>query len=257
MRKTWIIAWRDFKSYFTSPIAYIVLAAFLFIMGWMFFNTLAYFNIQSMQYKQFGGMGGGRSPSITQELVRPLYGNMNVILLFLLPFLTMRLLAEEKKSHTIELLLTAPVTLKQAVLAKFISSYLFVALMLALTFIFPAVLFVTGNPDAGPVFTSILGTFLLAGCYLSVGLLCSALTENQIVAGVLTFALLLFFWLISWAAQSAGQTMGEVLRYLSLIGHFNNFSRGIVDTTDLVFYFSFMGFALFLTHRILDSFRWR
>jgi ABC-2 type transport system permease protein len=254
MKNVWTIARRDFRAYFTSPIAYIVIAGFMGIMGWMFFFNLAHFNAQNMQYQQFNM---GKSISITDGIIRPLYGNMNVILLFMVPFITMRLLAEERKLHTIELLLTSPITLAEIVLGKFFSSFLLVNVMLVLTLVYPVVLFATGNPDLGPIFTSYIGTVLLGSCYLSIGLFFSAMTENQIVAGALTFAAGLFFWLVSWATQYAGPVWSDLLTYLSLISHYNNFSQGMLNTADITYYLSFIGIGLFLTHRVLDSFRWR
>jgi ABC-2 type transport system permease protein len=252
MRNIWTIAYRDFKTYFTSPIAYIVIAGFLMIMGWMFFFNLQHFAMSNMQYQQFG-----KGQTIAEGIVRPLYGNMNVIFLFMVPFITMRLFAEEKKAHTIELLMTSPVTLTEIILGKYLSAYMLVAVMLLLTSVYPIVLFITGNPEVGPVLTSILGTTLLCGCYLSIGILFSATTENQIVAGALTFAAGLFFWLVSWATQAAGPVWSDVLQYLSLISHYSNFGQGVIDTSDVVYYFSFIGLGLFLTHRVLDSYRWR
>ena len=254
MRNIWTIARRDFRAYFTSPIAYIVIAGFMVIMGWMFFFNLSHFNLQNLQYQQFNM---GKAASITDGIIRPLYGNMNVIFLFLVPFITMRLFAEERKQHTIELLMTSPVTLTQIILGKFFSAFLLVAVMLAFTIAYPIVLFLTGNPDLGPIVTSYVGTLLLASCYLSLGVLFSALTENQIVAGALTFAAGLFFWLVSWATQAAGPVWSDILMYLSLINHYNNFSQGMINSTDVLFYVSFVGIGLFLTHRVLDSFRWR
>ncbi len=254
MKNIWTIAQRDFKSYFKSPIAYIVIAGFLAIMSWMFFFNLSYFNDQNMRAMQ---MNIGKGVSITEGIVRPLYGNMNVIFLFLVPFITMRLLAEERKNSTIQLLLTAPVTLTEIIIGKFLSSFLLTLVMLGLTVVYPAVLFWTGTPDPGPIALSYLGTALLVGCYLSFGLFFSAMTENQIVAGALTFAFGLFFWLINWASQSVGSTWGEILNYLSLINHYNNFSQGILNTTDIIFYLSVIALGLFFTHRVLDSFRWR
>lgn len=254
MRNICVIASKDFKTYFISPIAYIVIALFLVIMGWMFFMNLSYFNLNTMQQSMHGG---GRGPSITEGIIRPLFGNMNVIFLFLVPFITMRLFAEEQKQHTLELLLTSPITLTEIIIGKFMSSYFLVAVMLFLTGVYPIVLFYTGNPDAGPILASYLGTLLLCGCYLSIGLLFSSMTENQIVAGAFTFATGLFFWLVSWATQTAGPVLGEILNYLSLIGHFNNFAQGIINTADVIYYISFMGIGIFLTHRVLDSFRWR
>ena len=245
----WTIARRDFRSYFTSPIASIIIAGFLLIVGWMFFFNLDHF-------ASMAGMGRGNS-SITDGIVRPLFGNINVILLFLTPFITMRLFAEERKNHTLELLITSPASLLEIILGKFFSSLLLILVMLGITLIYPALLFVTGNPDIGPIFTCYLGTILLSSCYLSLGVLFSSVTENQIVAGALTFAGGLFFWLISWASNSAGPVLGEVFTHLSLISHFNNFSQGIVNTVDLVYYLTFIFTGLFLTHRVLDSYRWR
>lgn len=254
MRNIWVITRRDFRAYFTSPIAYIIIAGFMAIMGWMFFFNLSHFNMQNLQYQQFNF---GKGVSITEGIIRPLYGNLNVIFLFLVPFITMRLFAEERKLHTIELLMTSPLTLTEIILGKFLSSFLLLLVMLGLTTVYPIVLFLTGNPELGPIITNYIGTLLLSSCYLSLGILFSSVTENQIVAGALTFASGLFFWLISWATQSAGPVWGDILQYLSLIGHFNNFGEGLLNTSDIVFYLSFIGIGLFLTHRVLDSFRWR
>src|SRR4051794_26671224 len=179
MRNIWTIARRDFRAYFTSPIAYIVIAGFMVIMGWMFFFNLSHFNLQNLQYQQFNM---GKGVSITEGIIRPLYGNMNVIFLFMVPFITMRLFAEEKKLHTIELLMTSPIKLSEIILGKFFSSFLLVLIMLSLTVVYPIVLFATGNPELGPIVTSYIGTLLLASCYLSIGILFSSVTENQIVA---------------------------------------------------------------------------
>ncbi|MEK6579214.1 MAG: hypothetical protein AABZ55_08305, partial [Bdellovibrionota bacterium] len=118
-------------------------------------------------------------------------------------------------------------------------------------------LFAFGNPEIGPILTSYIGTLLLSSCYLSLGIFFSSMTENQIVAGALTFASGLFFWLVSWATQAAGPVWSDILNHLSLISHYNNFGQGVLNTTDIFYYLSFIGFGLFLTHRVLDSFRWR
>ena len=250
MKNIWTIARRDFRSYFTSPVAYIIIAGFMAIMGWMFYFNLVHF-IMSSSFSQ------GHNQNITEGIIRPLYGNMNVIFLFMVPFITMRLFAEEKKQHSIELLMTAPLTLTEIILGKFLSAYLLILVMLGLTLIFPLVLVVFGNPDIGPIATNYLGLLLMSGCYVSIGVLFSSMTENQIIAGACSFAAGLFFWLISWASQSAGAVWSDVLTYLSLITHNMNFSQGVLNTSDVIFYLSFMGMGLFITHRILDSYRWR
>ncbi len=253
IRNVWTIARRDFRAYFTSPIAYIVIAAFMFIMGWMFFSIMDHFLMESMRFQQMNPKG----MSLDEGIIRPLYGNMNIIFLMLLPFVTMRLFAEERKQHTIELLLTSPVSLWQLVLGKFLSSVLLLAIMLGLTLAYPLFLAIYGNPDMGAVSAAFLGTFLLGCCYLALGVLCSSVTENQIVAGALTFASGLFFLVISWASFRAGPVWSDVFTYLSVVSHFTNFLQGMINTSDLVYYVSFIGIGLFLTHRVLDSYRWR
>lgn len=254
MRNVWTIARRDFRTYFTSPIAYIVIAGFMVLMGWMFFFSLSHFNLQNLQYQRFNL---GKSLSITDGIIRPLYGNMNVVMLFLAPFITMRLFAEEWKQHTLELLMSAPVSLAEIILGKFLSAVLLIIVMLVLTSVYPILVAITGTPDIGPILTSYIGTLLLTSCYLSIGIFFSAMTDNQIVAGALTFAAGLFFWLVSWASQMAGPVWNDLLMYLSLLNHYNNFGQGIITTTDTFFFLSFIGIGLFLTHRVLDSYRWR
>ena len=254
MRTSWTIAWRDFRAYFVSPIGYCIIAAFLAIMGWFFFNYLYGFILQTMKFKAYNM---GKGPSLVEGIVRPLYANMNLIFLFTIPAITMRLYAEERKNHSIELLMTAPLTLTQLVVGKFLSSLLFLLVILAFTLVYPVVLLYAGNPDPGAIFSTYLGTLLLGCCYLALGSFFSAMTENQIIAYILTLFGILFCWVIGWAAQAAGSTVGDVLHYLSLIEHFFNFTNGVIDSVDVVYYLSFIGIFLFLTHRILDSYRWR
>ena len=174
MKNILTIAMKDFRSNFSSPIAWIVIAAFLGIIGWMFFWTLEHFGAASMRFQQTGQKG----ISLADGVIRPLFGNMNVILLFILPFVTMRLFAEEKKSQTIVLLFTSPVTIYEIILGKFFSVFLLLCVMLSVTLVYPITLFLTGNPEFGPILTAYVGTILLASCYLSVGMLFSATSEK-------------------------------------------------------------------------------
>lgn len=253
MNQTFLIARKDIRSYFVSPIAYIVIATFLLLIGWMFFNLLSVF---ASQVQQYAAVSFGEKPTLSDSVIRPLFGNMNVLLLFVAPFITMRLLAEERKDHTVELLMTAPLKPIQIVLGKFLAGFALLLAMIALTIAYPLVLAAVGKPDWGVIAGCYTGLVLVAATYVAVGLFWSSRTENQIVAAVLTFGTLLFFWLISWSAHRAGPVWSDVLNHLSLIGHYSNFAQGVLDTADAVFYLSFIGFGLFLTNLSFDSDNW-
>ena len=255
MRNVLAISQKELKSYFASPIAYIVIGVFALLYGYFFIAILAYFVRQSMQMGQFGG--GPQSMNINQQLVRPLLQNLTILILFMLPAITMRTYAEEKRSGTIELLLTSPITDFQIVLGKFLGALALYAIMLAVSLVPLGVLFVYGSPEWKPLLTAYLGLLLLGGCFLSVGLFISTLTKNQVVAFMLTFAVFLFLWIITWIGSFAGPTIDGLTQYLSIIDHFDDFGKGVVDTTHLVYYVSFITFGLFLTAKSVDSERWR
>ena len=249
------IAHKELKSYFSTPIAYVVIGFFALLFGYFFYAMLVIFNQQSAQ---FGGAEGG-AVDINQQLIRPLFLNASVILLFVLPLITMRTYSEEKRSGTIELLLTSPVTDVEIILGKFLGAMALYAAMLAITVIHMLVLFSYANPK--PEWTvpviGYIGLLLMGGCFISVGLLISSLTKNQIVSGMVTFAVFLLLWVINWIASFTGPTTQSVLNYLSITDHFDDFTRGIVDTKHLVYYFSVMSFGLFLTARSVDTERWK
>jgi ABC-2 type transport system permease protein len=250
MNSTLLIARKDLRSYFTSPIAYIIVAIFLLLVGWMFVNLFSFFVQSNSQYAAFNM---GPKPSLSENVLRPLFGNVNVILLFIAPFITMRLLAEERKDHTVELLMTAPVRPVEIVLGKFLAGFGLLAVIVGATLVYPLILQLVGSPDWGVVAGCYVGIFCICATYVAIGLFWSSRTENQVVAAVLTFGTLLFFWLISWAAHRAGPVWSDVLNHLSLIGHYQNFAQGIIDTTDIVFYLTFTGFALFATNLSVDA----
>ena len=249
------IAHKELKSYFSTPIAYVVIGLFALLFGYFFYAMLVIFNQQSAQ---FGGAEGG-AVDINQQLIRPLFLNASVILLFVLPLITMRTYSEEKRSGTIELLLTSPVTDVEIILGKFLGAMTLYAAMLAVTVIHMLVLFSYANPK--PEWTvpviGYVGLLLMGGCFISVGLLISSLTKNQIVSGMVTFAVFLLLWVINWIASFTGPTTQSVLNYLSITDHFDDFTRGIVDTKHLIYYFSVMSFGLFLTARSVDTERWK
>lgn len=257
MSNTLTIAKKDFKSYFGSPIAYLVMAVFLFIMGWMFSSILENFLEGVKQFDRYGAMGGQKGPNLNDHFIRPLYGNMNVVLLLVVPFITMRLFAEERRNNTIELLFTSPVTWWEIIFGKFLSAFGFVFAMLALTVPYLLVLGLAAKPDWGVVLTCYLGTLSMVAVYIAVGMWASSVTENQIVAGILSFGIILFLWIIKWAALSASSSFADFLGYLSIVEHFEDFSRGVFNSKDLVFYISATGLWLFLTYKSLESYSWR
>jgi ABC-2 type transport system permease protein len=254
MNNIMAIAHKELKSYFASPIAYIVIGVFALLFGYFFYALLVYFDRQSMQMM---GLGGSPAANVNEQMIRPVFLNASVILLFTLPAITMRTYSEEKRSGTIELLLTAPVTDFEIIMGKFLGALGLYAAMLAVTVIHMALLFAFGKPEWVPIATSYLGMLLLGGCFISVGLLISSLTKNQIVATIVTFAVFLMLWVINWIGSFTGPRTQEVLNYLSITDHLDDFTKGIIDTKHLVYYLSFIAFGLFLTMRSVDTERWR
>ena len=255
MNNTLAIAHKEIKAYFASPIAYIVIGFSAVLFGYFFVALLLNFDRMSLQAGS--GFGGPDSVNVNQMLIGPMLTNVAVILLFTLPLVTMRTYSEEKRSGTIELLLTSPLTDVEIVLGKFVGAFVLYAAMLAPPVIYVGFLFLFGNPEWRPVVTGYVGVLLMGGCFLSLGLFVSSLTKNQIVAGMITFAVFLMFWIINWIASFLGPTMQAILNYLSITDHLNDFTVGIVDTKHIVYYLSFITFSLFLTVRSVDTERWR
>jgi ABC-2 type transport system permease protein len=253
MRNILAIAGKELRGYFASPIAYIVIGAFALLFGYFFYAAVAFFNRQSMQMSM--GMGG--SMNINEMLVTPVFVNATVMMLFLLPAITMRTYSEEKRSGTIELLLTSPITDTEIILGKFLGAMGLYASMLAVTLIHVALLFWFGNPEWKPIASAYVGLLLMGGCFIAVGLLISSLTKNQIVAGVVTFAVFLMLWVINWIGVFVGPTAQAILSHLSITDHFDDFSRGVIDTKHVVYYISFISLGLFLTAKSVDTERWR
>jgi gliding motility-associated transport system permease protein len=255
MRNVMAIAQREIKAYFSSPIAYILIGFFALLFGYFYYALLSFFERQSMQMGM--GMGGPQTMNVNQMLISPLLVNATVILLFVFPLITMRTYSEEKRSGTIELLLTSPLTDLQIILGKFLGAMLLYCAMLAVTLLHVGLLFLYGNPEWKPILTGYLGLLLMGGSFLSVGLLISSLTKNQIVAAMATFGVFLMLWVINWIGSFVGPTAQAVLQYLSITDHFDDFAKGIIDTKHLVYYFSFISLGLFLTMKSVDSERWR
>ncbi len=255
MNNVWAICKKEIKSYFTSPIAYVAITVYLVLVGFFFYSLIWWFNTQSMQMAQ--NPYYLQQMNINQMVFSPLFHNISIILLLMIPLLTMRLFSEEKKIKTDELLYTSPISVNQIILGKYLASLFVLLAMLLLTGVLSLLTFVYGNPELKPILIGYLGLFLMGAAFMAVGIFFSSVTENQIVAAVLTFGSLLLFWVLNWASYSAGGFWKEILNYVSFFQHFDDMTKGILDTTDLVYYISFIFLGLFLTHSVIQSRKWR
>lgn len=255
MKNMWSIAKKEIRAYFNSPIAYVVITVFLVLAGFFFYSLVWWFNNQAMEASQ--NPYYAQQMNINQMVFSPLLHNISIVLLLVIPLLTMRLFSEEKKVGTEELLFTSPISVGQIILGKFLAALVVLAAMLLLTGLLTGLTFAYGNPELAPVIIGYLGLFLMGAAFIAVGIFFSSLTENQIVAAVLTFGTLLLFLVMNWAAYSAGGAWKSVLNYLSFFQHFDGLTQGMLDTQDLVYYASFAFFGLFLTHSVIQSRRWR
>ena len=253
MRNILAIAHKEIRSYFASPIAYVVIGFFALLYGWFFVTMLSYFVRQSMQVSQFGQ----QAMNVNQMMIRPLLQNLLILNLFMLPAVTMRTYSEEKRSGTIELLLTSPLKDFEIIMGKFLGAMTLYVVMLAVSLIHIAVLYLYGRPEWKPIVSAYVGLLLFGGCFISAGLFISTLTKNQIVAFMATFAAFLFLWVINWIGSFSGPTIDKLTTYLSIVDHFDDFGKGVIDTTHIVYYVSFIAFGLFLTAKSVGSERWR
>ncbi|MBI6546652.1 MAG: ABC transporter permease subunit [Cyanobacteria bacterium NC_groundwater_1444_Ag_S-0.65um_54_12] len=237
MSKVNAIALRELKNYFVSPLAYVVAALFMAGVGFLFYAILL---------------------STREASLRALFQNMAVVFLLLVPSLTMRLLAEERKMGTIELLMTSPLTDAAIVWGKFLASVIYLAFLFLLTGIFPlAIIMVGGKPEIAPLLTGYLAIFLMGASFMAIGLLASSLTSNQIVAALIAFTVSLIIWLLPAIGSVFGSPVSEGFQYMSIIQHLENMARGVLDSSDLLYYFSLIGACIFLTVRSVNVYHWR
>jgi ABC-2 type transport system permease protein len=255
MTNVLIICGKELRSYFVSPIAYLLLTMFAVVSAFFFWIFLRGFVEYGMEMQMRGEMF---PMNINEQIVRPLLSNAAVIGgLFFIPMITMRLFAEEKRTGTIELLATSPIRDAEIILGKWLAAMALYASMLlftALNFVF---LFKYGNPDWKPLAIGYLGLFLQAGALLAIGTFISSLTKNQIVAGAVTFAICILLWVMSSVSEFETATWAQVLSYLSVNSHFESFERGVIDSKDAVFYVTLTFLGLFFTARSMESLRWR
>jgi ABC-2 type transport system permease protein len=243
------IAQKELKSYFVSPIAYALLMSYSMLSGWFALIGTANFIEMSMQ--------GGGPADLNGYVVAPVISNVTVLFIFLIPMITMRLFAEEKRNGTIELLLTAPVTDMEIIFGKWLGAMGMYACMLGTNLLCLSFVFMFGNPDWRPLATAYLGLLLEGGALLAIGMFISNTTKNQIVAAAATFGVTLMLYVFDWATTFKSDGWAKVLAYLSISAHFNSFSRGVIDTKDAVFFLSVIALGIFLTARSLESLRWR
>ena len=246
---------REMKSYFVSPIAYVVLIVFLFLSGFFFLSYLTQVIQATMMQAQFGQ--GTQPIDVPGIVVRALFQTTSVILLFIIPMLTMGLIAEEKKRGTIELLLTTPVGHIQVVAGKYLASVTFLLIMLFANAVVILPLFIFGQPDLNPILSGYLGMLLFGMTLLAIGLFISTLTENQIVAVILTFGVSLALFVIESISATATGVAKSVIDYLSVISHLEDFLKGVLDTSHVIYYVTFAFVGLFLAYRSLESMRWK
>ena len=246
---------KEISNFFVSSIAYTVIAIFLLISGFFFWANVSFMSLISLQAA--GNPMFAERINLTDVVLKPLMQNMAIIMLFVMPLLTMRLFSEEKKSGTIELLLTYPIEDSAFVLGKYLSAVCLLAVMLAGTATFPLFLFALGEPDPGVIVSAYCGLFLLGASFIALGTFISSLTENQIVSAAISFAAAILFWLLSWSATIAGDTAGVILRQFSILEHLESFNKGVLSVPDLTFFVLFTAFFLFMSKRSLETHRWR
>jgi ABC-2 type transport system permease protein len=257
MRNVLAVAGKELRAYFHSPIAYLVMTVYTAICGFVFYNSVAFFVVQTFRVQAMGGMGAPPM-SLNEHIIRPiLAGVLAVVLLFLIPLVTMRLYAEEKRSGTIELLLTSPLTDLEIILGKFLGALVLYGLLLVLTFFYFGLLFLYGNPNAKPLLANALGLLLYGAALLALGMWFSTFTRNQIIAGSIGMAVFLLLYLLDWVTAYSSSTVSQVMSYLALTTHFENFSKGVIDLSDVVYYLSVIVLGIFLTSRSVEALKGR
>ena len=239
-----VIARQELRRLFLSPLAWTILGVVQFVLAWMFLQSVNNFLVVQSQLLGMGGEYG-----ITELVVMPLLGNAAVVLLLITPLASMRLVTEERRNKTLPLLFSAPLSMTEIVLGKYLGLVAFLAVQLLLVALMPLSLLLGGGLDLGMYASGLLGLLLLIGAFAAVGLFLSTLTQHQTVAAVGTFGVLLFFWLLDWARTGAD---GGVLPYLSLLNHYEPFLKGVFDTRDAVFHLLFITTFLALSVRRLD-----
>jgi ABC-2 type transport system permease protein len=253
MTGTLVIARKELRSLFGSPIAYVALAMFFVVTGYLFFAMVVHYIDTVLQLQ------GTPPPDFnpTRLIFTPLFQNTSYVLLLLIPILTMRLIAEEDRTHTMELLATSPVSSTAIILGKYLAAVLLFVVLLAVSAYMPLSIAAVGRLDWGLLASLYAGLLLLGGAFLAIGLFASTLNENQIVSATIALALLLLFWILGFAQPASGSRVEQILSALSFASHFTNLTGGVIDTQDVLFFVSVAGFFVFLGVLALESRKWR
>lgn len=261
MRNFLTIYLKELRSYFISPVAYIVGLVYALLVGFFAFQMFAAFSEESLRYGQMRmRMPDAPGLDITQMCVTPFFWISNLMLVFVVPLLTMRLLAEEKRQGTFELLFSYPLRDAELVFAKFFACVTVMLLVILSTMAYIAFVFGYGDPHPPVLWSGAIGLVLLVGAYVSMGLFWSSVTDNQVVAAVLAFANLLLFWIMVGIEQSLEATQAWIARVvaeLNTVAHFREFTEGVVDTSHVAYFLLVTAFFLYFTLRILESKHWR
>lgn len=254
MRNIWTICRRELYAYFVSPVAWVLMAIFAILGGILTYTYASFYLAQSFAMQSRGEQAG---LNLNEVVLAPLLSQMAIVSVFLIPMISMRLFAEEKRQGTIELLVTSPITDLELVLGKWLSAVILLATLFALLLIDFGFFFRYGNPDWKPVATGFLGVMLQGLCLLAFGTFISTITKNQIVAGAIGFAFALVLIFLGWSIEFNSSVVAQVLSYISIVSHLDSFTRGVIDTKDIVYYLSMIFLGIFLTVRSLESLRWR
>lgn len=237
MRNIIVLGKRELMSYFYSPLAYVIMTAFLLCTGFFFYNILR--------------------EAKDADTLRYILGFVSFISMIISPMITMRLLAEEKKAGTLEMLMTAPITETEVVLAKYLSALVFFITLTVPTFAYAVLLFKWGNPDGGAIISGYVGLFCLTGVFLSIGLFVSSFTSNQVIAVIIAFVILIILWVFGWWAQFMPAPWKDILGYIGFNVHLESFGKGLLDSRDIVYCLSMIVFFIFMSVRVLESRRWK
>jgi ABC-2 type transport system permease protein len=245
---------KELNSYFRSPVAYGIMGFFALITGYFFYAAVVFFVNRGLE----AAMQGQSAPmNVDEWVVRNVLSNISVICLFLIPMMTMRIFAEEKRTGTIELLVTSPLHDAEIIIGKWLGAVVLYACLLGLSAVNMATLYAYGTPSWMPMVIGYLGLLLQGGALLAIGTFISSTTKNVIVAGVATFCIVLLLWVLDWVSSFEASTFNKVVSYLSVVSHFESFSKGVIDMKDVVYYLSLIVLGLFLTGRSMESMRWR